>query len=73
VFLRKEPVIVGIRIRNFKGIMRSPWLDLEPFHVLVGPNGRGKSTFLDAIEFVRDCVTDGPLRAVDMGHCGSDP
>jgi predicted ATPase len=45
--------------------MRSPWLDLDPFHVLVGPNGSGKSTFLDAIQFVKDCVTDGPLRAVE--------
>jgi predicted ATPase len=59
-------MIVGIRIRNFKGIIGSPWLDLDPFHVLVGPNGSGKSTFLDAIEFVRSCLIDGPLAAVEQ-------
>jgi predicted ATPase len=59
-------MIVGIKIRNFKGIKGSPWLDLDPFHVLVGPNGSGKSTFLDAIEFVRSCLIDGPQAAVEQ-------
>ena len=32
---------------------------LKPFHVLVGPNASGKSTFLDVIGFLHDLVTDG--------------
>jgi|ERR1017187_2180093 predicted ATPase len=59
-------MIVAIKIRNYKGIKRSPWLDLDPFHVLVGPNGSGKSTFLDAIEFVKSCLVSGPLAAVEQ-------
>ncbi len=32
---------------------------LKPFHVLVGPNASGKSTFLDAIGFLSDLVSEG--------------
>ena len=32
---------------------------LQPFHVLVGPNASGKTTFLDVIGFLRDVVSDG--------------
>ena len=32
---------------------------LSPFHVLVGPNASGKTTFLDVIGFLRDVVSNG--------------
>lgn len=32
---------------------------LDPFHVLVGPNASGKTTFLDAVAFLSDLVTPG--------------
>lgn len=32
---------------------------LKPFHVLVGPNASGKTTFLDVIGFLRDLVAQG--------------
>ena len=32
---------------------------LTPFHVLVGPNASGKSTFLDVIGFLGDMVSEG--------------
>lgn len=32
---------------------------LGPFHVLVGPNASGKTTFLDVVGFLQDLVTDG--------------
>ena len=32
---------------------------LQPFHVLVGPNASGKSTFLDVIGFLSDLVSEG--------------
>ncbi|MBM4439503.1 MAG: ATP-binding protein [Candidatus Rokubacteria bacterium] len=38
--------------------------DLQPFHVLVGPNASGKTTFLDTLEFVSDVVLLNPLDAV---------
>ncbi|KAF0224443.1 MAG: hypothetical protein FD176_1199 [Rhodospirillaceae bacterium] len=61
-------MIVGLTIRNFKAIKEICNLPLGPFHVLVGPNGIGKTTFLDAIDFVRDCLTQGPADAVESRH-----
>ena len=61
-------MIVGLTLRNFKGICELANLPLQPFHVLVGPNGVGKTTFLDAIDFVRDCLAQGPAAAVESRH-----
>ena len=61
-------MIVGISIKNFKSIQEVTGLPLSRFHVLVGPNGVGKSTFLDAIDFVRDCLVQGPAMAVETRH-----
>ncbi|MBF0460838.1 MAG: AAA family ATPase [Magnetococcales bacterium] len=58
-------MIAGITIRNFKSIREVVNLPLGGFHVLVGPNASGKSTFLDALHFVRDCLDVGPLKAVE--------
>jgi hypothetical protein len=38
--------------------------DLGPFHVLVGPNASGKTTFLDVVAFLGRLVFDGPEAAV---------
>lgn len=38
--------------------------DLLPFHVLVGPNASGKSTFLDVLAFMSDLVFLGPSEAL---------
>jgi len=48
--------------------------DLGNFHILVGPNASGKSTFLDAIGFLSDLVAEGPEVAIrsefaDAGYC----
>lgn len=61
-------MIVGLTIRNFKGIKEIADLPLSAFHVLVGPNGVGKTTFLDAIDFVRDCLAQSPAAAVESRH-----
>jgi predicted ATPase len=61
-------MIVGITIKNFKGIREIVNLPLSRFHVLVGPNGVGKTTFLDAIDFVRDCLAQSPGAAVESRY-----
>jgi predicted ATPase len=38
--------------------------DLNPFHVLVGPNASGKTTFLDTVAFLGDLVSDGLEKAL---------
>lgn len=50
------PRIRQIQIRNYKSIDRAV-VDLEPFTVLVGANGTGKSNFVDALAFVQECLT----------------
>jgi hypothetical protein len=39
--------------------------DLGPFHVLVGKNASGKSTFLDVLAFVSDLVKAGAAAAIE--------
>ncbi len=38
--------------------------NMDDFHILVGPNASGKSTFLDVIAFARDVVLFGPEQAI---------
>lgn len=61
-------MISGISIKNYKGIKEIERLPLSRFHVLIGPNGVGKTTFLDAVDFVRDCLTIGPSASVESRH-----
>jgi predicted ATPase len=49
--------IVRVHVRNFRSISQAT-VDLPPFCVLVGQNGAGKSNFVDALAFVRDCLAD---------------
>lgn len=58
-------MIAGITIKNYKGIRFIDRLPLGRFHVLVGPNASGKSTFLDVMKFTRDCLAYGPRKAVE--------
>jgi len=41
-------------------------LDLKQFHILVGPNGSGKTTFLDAFQFMSDIISFGAQNAVKI-------
>ncbi|MFB1485589.1 MULTISPECIES: AAA family ATPase [unclassified Thiocapsa] len=50
---------------RIKVLRPGPPLKLGRFQVLVGPNGVGKTTVLDSIDFVRDCLTHGPVGAVE--------
>ena len=40
-------------------------VDLDRFHVLVGPNAAGKSTLFDVVAFLSDFVSDGLGAAVE--------
>ena len=53
-----------IEALNFRCLryIRQP---LAPFHVLVGPNASGKTTFLDAVAFLGRLVSSGPEAAVE--------
>jgi len=57
-------MICLIEALNFRCLryIRQP---LEPFHVLVGPNASGKTTFLDVVAFLSRVVSDGPEAAIE--------
>ena len=48
-------LVEALNYRCLRYVSRS----LGPFHVLVGPNASGKTTFLDVIGFLRDLVSEG--------------
>ncbi|HVG11227.1 MAG TPA: AAA family ATPase [Thermoanaerobaculia bacterium] len=50
------PKIRQVQIRNYKSLGQVV-VDLAPFTALVGANGAGKSNFVDALTFARDCVS----------------
>jgi len=49
------PRIKTVTIKNYKSIAGES-VNLEPFTILVGHNGSGKSNFIDALSFVHDCL-----------------
>ena len=51
-------MITQVHIKNFRGI-GDQIVDLSRLTVLVGKNGAGKSTFVDALRLVRDAMTVG--------------
>lgn len=65
LFFGGIPVISRIEALNFS-CLRYVNQDIGPFHVLVGPNASGKSTFLDVLGFLRDLVTKGAEAAVQL-------
>lgn len=55
-------MITLVEALNYR-CLRYVQVPLEPFHVLVGPNASGKTTFLDVIGFLSDLVSHGLERA----------
>jgi len=51
-------VITLIEALNYR-CLRYISRPLQPFHVLVGPNASGKTTFLDVVGFLQDMVSEG--------------
>lgn len=49
-------MIRRVQIKNYRAL-RSIDIRLDRFHLLIGPNASGKTTFFDALAFVRDVVT----------------
>jgi predicted ATPase len=56
-------MISQIEVLNYR-CLRYARQPLGRFHVLVGPNASGKTTFLDVVGFISDLVTHGLEAAV---------
>lgn len=57
-------MITLIEAKNYR-CLRYTRQRLGPFHILVGPNASGKTTFLDVVAFLSDLVSQGPLAAIN--------
>lgn len=51
------PFITEVQIRNYKSIAQSV-TKLEPFTAFVGSNSAGKSNFIDALAFLKECLSE---------------
>ncbi len=58
-------MITLIEVLNYR-CLRYISRPLKPFHVLVGPNASGKTTFLDVVSFLQDLVSDGLEAALEV-------
>ena len=58
-------MITRVQIKNFRNLADID-VELGPLTVLVGRNGTGKSTFLDALRFVRDALRLGLETAISQ-------
>jgi predicted ATPase len=71
-------ILEGIQIQNYRALkdvtlgktMESDQLPLPRLIAVIGANGTGKSTLLDALGFVGDCLADGVEIACDKPHRG---
>jgi predicted ATPase len=59
-------MIKQIRIQNFRSLV-DVTVDLDPLTVLIGRSGAGKSNFVHAIRFLRDCLAK---RSVNFDSVG---
>ena len=72
--------VLSIRVRNFKALQDVSMENIPGFAVLVGANGTGKSTFIEILDFLKDCLKNdvrvalqrrgGFAQIVSRGHDG---
>ena len=59
------PRIEQLRVRNYREVQDVLVDKLMPLTALLGPNGRGKSTVFDVLNFLSDCFQYGLRYAWD--------
>lgn len=57
--------IKSIKVENFKALRASGTVALKPLTVIIGNNGSGKSSLLEAVETYRRILTEGVDAAMD--------
>src|ERR1700759_1585727 len=54
-----------LRVQGFKAVKDSGYVDLQPLALLIGRNGSGKSSLVEALQWMQDAYFDDLLRATD--------
>jgi predicted ATPase len=64
---RKIPnlTLERIRVTGFKAIKSSGYIDLKPLTLFIGRNGSGKSSIVEALQWLQDAYFDGLSEATD--------
>lgn len=63
-------LIRSITLENFKGFSEEVRIDLRPITLLFGANSAGKSSVLQALQYVNEILTGGNLDADSTRHGG---
>ncbi len=71
-------ILEGIQIQNFRALrnvtlgrtINSKGVELPRLMAVIGANGVGKSSLLDSLGFIGDCLTEGVEAACDKPHRG---
>jgi hypothetical protein len=63
-------LIRSITLQNFKGFSEEVRIDLRPITLLFGANSAGKSSVLQALQYVNEVLTGGNLDADSTRHGG---
>src|SRR5216117_3903988 len=63
-------MIKRVQIQNFRSLVNVT-VHLDPLTVLIGRSGTGKSNFVQAIRFLRDCLNTRNMNAGALG--GANP
>src|SRR5690348_5987657 len=54
-----------LKIQGFKAVKDSGYVDLQPLTLFIGRNGSGKSSLVEALQWLQDAYFDDLLRATD--------
>lgn len=54
-----------LRVQGFKAVRDSGYVDLQPLTLFIGRNGSGKSSLVEALQWMQDAYFDDLLRATD--------
>src|SRR5215510_12565371 len=54
-----------LRVQGFKAVKDSGYVDLQPLTLFIGRNGSGKSSLVEALQWMQDAYFDDLLRATD--------
>jgi hypothetical protein len=52
-------MLTHLHIQNFKAIHKMVTIPVQPFTAIIGNNGSGKSTVIEAMQFLQECIQLG--------------